>query len=459
MDLVQDRERCLERLIWAVEQLGGQVNQPQLSRIAELIIQAMSGPWRYFHTSEHIFEVGESGDAVEVLAALFHDLVYVQVDQGISINISKYIAAFVKETGNQLAVRDIDELPDDPLFQLVTDLFGMVPGQVLSPMGGQNEFLSAVIAAKSLEPFLPTSVLAEVAACIEATIPFRPRLATGMTVNDRLYERLQTANHHYQFGWPDARIVEMVKRSVRLANRDVENFASPSSAHFLDNTWNLIPETNHDLSNENSYTVRGYRSSIEKMEGFMNFLKPELVFQQFEGEPDDQTHTQRIERTRRNIEVARLYLGAKLLSIAVLEALSLRLGRNIPLSTILGELPTAGFPIYQLENYLPDIAQEFRPDTEIEQEVLNLLENGRSRDSRYDIKNSPVATFMIKSIGFPESRQLLALAKDFFKGNLSAEEFLASCDTKVMQSITNGVSQLFESRKEALGRTNELKLV
>ncbi len=34
----------------------------------------MTREWRYFHTPNHIFEVGSSQDAIEVLAALFHDL-------------------------------------------------------------------------------------------------------------------------------------------------------------------------------------------------------------------------------------------------------------------------------------------------------------------------------------------------------------------------------------------------
>src|SRR6476469_5327728 len=110
MDLNRDRERCLESLTWAIEQLQGKVDIAKLDKIAELIIQAMTGPWRYLHTPEHIFEVGDSGDAIEVLAALFHDLVYVQVDQGISVNISCYISPFVKEVGGQLVIRELSQL-------------------------------------------------------------------------------------------------------------------------------------------------------------------------------------------------------------------------------------------------------------------------------------------------------------------------------------------------------------
>jgi hypothetical protein len=455
MRLEQDQERCLERLSWAVEQLGGNVDRAQLSRTAELIIQTMTGPWRFFHTPEHIFEVGESGDAIEVLAAFFHDLVYVQVDQGVSVNISNYISAFVKEINEQLVIRDRQTLPADPMFEIVMQIFGLVAEQGLVPTAGQNEFLSALIAVKCLEHALPPATLAEIVACIEATIPFRGKCDRGMSASDRLYQRLVQTNDRYQLGWDAADITHLVKRSVRLANRDVRNFAYPAAADFLDNTWNLLPETNHDLTNANSYTVSGYRISLQKMEGFMHFLKPELVFQRFQDEPDPTTYEQLIQHTSKNLQIARLYLGSKLLSIAVIEALSYRIGRDIPLATMMGELPFLGASAAQLETYLPRVeVMPFPPETDLEWEVLGLLEKGRGQASSYDIKNSPVATFIIKSIGFEAAQQLLLAAKEFFKGTLPSEEFLALCDRQVIQVITDGVLKVFESRQTALKSVN-----
>ncbi len=480
--LAQDHERCLERLNWAIQQLGGQADPVWVTRTGELIIQTMTGPWRYFHTAEHIFEVGESGDAIEVLAALFHDLVYVQVDQGVSVNISAYISAFVKEIDGQLIIRDRTELPDDEMFHLVVRVFGFASGQALIPTAGQNEFLSALIAAKCLEHALPPAIIAQIAACIEATIPFRGKSSsTGLSASESLYERLVQVNQVFSFNWDEAELVTIVKRSVRLANRDVENFAYSASADFLNNTWNLLPETNHDLANTNSYTVNGFRDSIKKMEGFMYFLKPEIVFQRFQCEPDDETYQGLIERTGKNLDVARLYLGGKLLSIAVVEALSWRIGREIPLATMMGELPFRGLTVAQLENFLPVVdVMSHPPETELEWEVLSLLEKGRTESSSYDIKNSPVATYLIKSIGFGAARRLITLAKEFFaqadmarkradearragddnrqaqeffSGVKAAEEFLAQCGP-VIDPITNGVLQVFESRKIAMRGIN-----
>ncbi|MEG4117991.1 hypothetical protein QUA43_11010 [Microcoleus sp. N9_B4] len=452
MELLAEQKRCLDCLVSSIEQLGGRVDIPKLEQIAELIIQTMRGPWRYFHTSEHIFEVGGSVDPIEVLAALFHDLVYVQVDQGVSFNISSALCPFVKEVRSQLVIRDETELPNDAMYHLVASVFGFIPGKTLSPFGGQNEFLSAVIAAKSLEPFLPASTIAEITACIEATIPFRPVSPSGLSAIELLYQRLANANRDFNLGWSHAEIVEIVKRAVRLANRDVENFASPNSSNFLDNTWNLMPETNHELSNVNSYTVAGYRRSLQKMEGFLNFLKPELVFQQFMQEPDDETYANLIARTRKNIEVAKLYLGVKLITIAILEALSYRLGRDIPLSTMMGELRTPGFKTSVLEDYLPNRQSAYPLESQLQREVLDLLEIGRNQESRYDIKNSPVSTFIIKSIGFAETENFLKKAQEFFADPTSSEEFLSYCAPDVIETISSGVMKLFDSRKTALGK-------
>ncbi|MEG4350701.1 hypothetical protein QUA74_13235 [Microcoleus sp. LAD1_D3] len=452
MELLAEQKRCLDCLVSSIKQLGGRVDIPKLEQIAELIIQTMRGPWRYFHTSEHIFEVGGSVDPIEVLAALFHDLVYVQVDQGVSFNISSALCPFVKEVRSQLVIRDETELPDDAMYHLVASVFGFIPGKTLSPFAGQNEFLSAVIAAKSLEPFLPASTIAEITACIEATIPFRPVSPSGLSAIELLHERLVSINCDFNLGWNPGEIVGLVKRAVRLANRDVENFASGNSSNFLDNTWNLMPETNHELSQANTYTVVEYRRSLQKMEGFLKFLKPELVFQQFRQEPDDATYANRIARTRRNIEVAKLYLAIKLITIAILEALSYRLGRDIPLSTMMGELRAPGFQTSVLEDYLPNKQIAYPLESQLQREVLDLLEIGRNQESRYDIKNSPVSTFIIKSIGFAETENFLKKAQEFFAGHISSEEFLSYCAPDVIETISSGVMKLFDSRKTALGK-------
>jgi hypothetical protein len=119
---------------------------------------------------------------------------------------------------------------------------------------------------------------------------------------------------------------------------------------------------------------------------------------------------------------------------------------------MMGELPTPGFTTSALENFLPEIPVTYPLKNQLEKEVLDLLAKGRNQESRYDIKNSPVATFIIKSIGFGEIDHVLKKAKDFFAGNLNSEEFLSYCNPHVVMTIANGVKKLFDSRSIALGR-------
>ncbi|MBD2485696.1 hypothetical protein [Planktothrix sp. FACHB-1365] len=442
-------KQCLEKLIWAMQKLEIDCDETELPKIAELIVQTMTGPWRYFHTPNHIFEVGGEEDPIEVLAALFHDVVYVQVDQSVNFNLTYYIAPFIRQVGEHLLIRDAEDLPPDEGFEMVRQIFDFAPSQTLSPVSGQNEFLSGLVATKVLEPLLPLEFLVQVVACIEATIPFRPKTELGSN-SDVLYQRLKDVCKTFSLKLTDEDLIETVKRSVRLSNRDVGSFAHESAARFLDNTWNLLPETNHYLKNSSSYTINQYRTALQKMEGFMNFIKPEIIFHQFQGYPDELSYNAFVERARKNIEVGRLYLASKLFTIAFLEALSLRFGRVIPVSTLMGEMPTEGFSAVSLVDFLPPNFNSHRPKTELEQKVLTLLEEGRTQSSSYDIKNSPLATYMVKCLGFDEIIHQRNRAQEFFQDKITHEEFLAGCDDHVKKAVTDGIVQLFDSRKAAL---------
>lgn len=456
MSFEHDRQQCLEKLIWATRQLEIDVEIDQLSQISELIVQTMTGCWRSFHTPEHIFMVGGEEDPIEVLAALFHDVVYVQVDRVVNFNLSYYIAPYIREVRGQLFIRKESELPDDPTFQKVIAIFDMVPGLGLSPTNGQNEFLSALVAAKVFEPFLSPALVIQIVTIIESTIPFRSKNDNGESAIERLYRRLIRVNQDFNLQMSDAEIEATIRRSVRLSNRDVGGFAHPSSAQFLDNTWSLLPETNHHLHYSGSYTISQYRQALQKMEGFMWFLKPELIFHQFQGEPDDATFQKLLSGARNNLEVSRLYLGSKLVAIAILEALSLRFGQDVPLTTMMGELPSANVSSANLVDFIPNIPNAYPLSSPLEEEVFDLLEKGRYKGADYDLNNSPMATYMVKLLGFHEIERLRKCARELFDGTISGEDFLTQCHPQVIQVVTDSVLKLFDSRKASLAGTENL---
>lgn len=102
----------------------------------------------------------------------------------------------------------------------------------------------------------------------------------------------------------------------------------------------------------------------------MHFLSPEIVFRRYRNEPDEKSYYKLLAQTKQNLEVSRLYLGTKLTSIAILEALSFRIGRDISLSTMMGELPQEDMTVVGLEQFLPEISEPYQPSTPIEAEVL-----------------------------------------------------------------------------------------
>ncbi len=452
MDSTEAYQKCLERLIWATQNLNIEVQESQLVEVAELIVQPMTGPWRFFHTPQHIFDVGGNDDPIEIIASLFHDLVYVQVDHSINLNVSYYIVPFTKEFKGQLVIREQHQLPKDFLFDMVASIFDFIPGQLLNPFLGQNEFLSALVAVKALSSFFAHQYLFQIAACIEATIPFRPKSINGLSVSDRLYKRLQITNQTFNLDLSDQELQETVKKGVRIANRDVSSFANPSPAYFLANTWNLLPETNHNLTVCNTYTVLDYRLAIQKMEGFMSILTPELIFRKYQNEPNEERYQAFLDGAKKNLEIAQLYLGTKLVTISLIEALSFTLGLDIPLATMMGEMPTRGFSFIRLENFLPTISKPHISRNNLEENVLFLLEKGRAKGGNHDLQNSPLAAFLANSLGFEEISRLIHLAKKFIQGSYSADEFIANFSPEIIANIIDGILELFDSRKSSIKR-------
>lgn len=450
MNQISDLERCKNLLFWSIEKLNGNLsteNKESLEEIAHLIVDSMTGTWRYFHTTEHIFEVGGTEDPIEILAAFFHDMIYLQVDYGININLSGFIYPYIYEKQGSLYIRE--KTPQSELFEITLMIFGFTKGQKLFPFSGQNEFLSALVAIQALFPYLKLSQLAQIVACIEATIPFR-KVENGISCYDVLRERLIRLNEIYQFSWTLDDIDQILFRSIRVATRDIENFGSPDPVRFLDNTWNLMPETNHDLRTPTSYSISGYRTSMMKMLNFLKSIVPEQIFHQYKSVPSDEELQNYFKNTRRNLRITELYLKSKILTIGILEALSYRIGRNTPLSTLIGEIPKQGMVIPTLDHFLPTLEKPYIPKDSIEEVVLDILTYGRNKETAYDLKNSPITAFLIRAIGFQNMEKSYEDLLEFYNQKISAEDFLKKCDPFLISVIIDGAIKIFELRIQYL---------
>jgi hypothetical protein len=79
------------------------------------------------------------------------------------------------------------------------------------------------------------------------------------------------------------------------------------------------------------------------------------------------------------------------------------------------------------------------------------LSKGRTQESAYDLKNSPIATFIVKGIGFGSLSDILASAKSFLNGEIGSEEFLRhealkTDDIDVVSVLTQAEIELSSQR-------------
>mmetsp|Transcript_63286 Transcript_63286/g.187092 ORF Transcript_63286/g.187092 Transcript_63286/m.187092 type:complete len:395 (-) Transcript_63286:253-1437(-) len=335
-------------------------------------------------------------------------------------------------------------------MSLIMSVFGFEGGQELNPFLGLNEFLSAALACRCLAGTVDLGHIAEIAACIEMTIPFR-KPKDGKDCAQLLFERMQSTRDSFDLDLPDDRLVVATQRAVAMANRDVGNFSTEDPAHFLSNTWILLPESNITLRHTLVFRISNFTLALKKMEGFFSFLDPSVVYVSFRGSPSDETLNDLTERARQNLGVALKYMRCKLLGISVLAALAELTGGDAPVAMFLGDLPEPGYVSPSIEDFIlpppfdetsvvmaakeqggeqngPDSSVGRRKDTSkngkgndkegkdsgrekcpqskattevgsIDKTVYNLLRCGREAESSFDLKHSPLAAYLYGLMG------------------------------------------------------------
>jgi hypothetical protein len=440
-------QRLIDLINGALKELHVEASLDEIEDLAVSVHRALTLKSRYFHTPEHIFCMAECADAVQALAALFHDIVYYQVDSGFTPDVQAVISPYiqVKEDGiYTIETRD----PADVPFCMTLELFGFQAGQQLPLYGGLNEFLSALLMTLRLYRLVPKVVLAKAAVCVEATIPFRARNEQGVESFALLEDRLRQVNERYQLGMGEKEMEQAIQSAVVFANRDVESFSDRDPAHFLDGTWKLIPETNAALRSSGIYSIREYRQALHKMEGFFHYLDPDTVFHSYKGIPPQVEYQEMVNLARYNIFTAREYLGVKLLAIAVLEALAEISGGDAPVSLFMGDIEHNAPATRRIEDYLPEVNRLNAPP---QQSVVQaLLECGRASELDFDMKNSPLALFLYSHLGTQGCLLWLEKAKEMFRGEVSALKFLDTLEASVVAGVAQACAEMVVTRREAL---------
>lgn len=443
----------------------------KIESMSNFIYDSMSNAARNYHFVQHVFDLMEGNvcrtrdgeqvlDDIAVLAVLFHDCVYSQVDGGLSASQrEKLRGVLVQDESDGSLLRIAPSLDDDPLSRMVLSIFGFQRDQILSPSEGQNEFLSATIAVRELEPLLSTEQLVAIAVAIEATCPFRPPI-DGKSAMELLFERLCKAVGDFDLKLSEDDCVRAVQRAAILANEDVGNFGSTDHAWFLDNTWSLLPESNEALRDQDLYTVNHFLVAVYKLHGFFGFLQPELIFQEFRGVPSTTDTLTR--HAARNLHVGGKYVSAKLLMISVIAAFAeLTGGADVPISLFIGDLPSrkrrAGSLRMESPPQLPPLDASCAcpgclcsHESECCPDVYELLVNGRTRETSFDVRQSPISAYFYSCIGDDGLKRVLSSFQVYPMTRETATKLLAALPRAAVNYVGESMAHLAVSRKQEI---------
>merc|ERR1712084_76877 len=145
-----------------------------------------------------------------------------------------------------------------------------------------------------------------------------------------------------------------------------------------------------------------YAFALKKMAGFFGYLDPNTIYMSFRDDNDKKKialHRERTRRAKSNIEVAKKYMNCKLISIGVIAAISELSGGDAPIALFLGDLPEANFTSISIEDFMEVPDKPISHQISVDKCVFEILRNGRESESKFDIKNSPLAAYLYALIG------------------------------------------------------------
>jgi len=376
------------------------------------IYECMTTSGRKYHAIPHVFDVLDpnSNDDLLDIATLFHDVVYYTIDGGLSEKQHELLDGLIESQTATSLVLNRKALQQNILLGIITDLFGYEADIPISPMQGSNEFLSAVCAAVLLKEVLNVEQIVQIAACIEATIPFRPTTEEEGGPMDRLHRRLKAVNTKYSLFLSKEECNQAIRRATILAYWDLKNFSFLRPAAFLDNTWALLPETNPTLRG-NSYTFSEYQHAMLKMHRFFGFLQAPQVFVKFQNTPANYSELER--GTARNLSVGKAYIGCKLVASSLLVALAdmtSGVGGDSPSNLLVNLNKHKDWtPSQSSSRSSPSTTKQSdngQQQQHYDEIVYQTLFDGRSKETWFDIPQSYLAAYLYKTLGATRTADL-----------------------------------------------------
>jgi hypothetical protein len=183
---------------------------------------------------------------------------------------------------------------------------------------------------------------------------------------------------------------------------------------------------------------------------FLLTLDTETIFHRYRGVPTEDVYRKMLSAATENVHIARQYLGVKLLTVGLLEALAEATGGDAPVSLFMGDFQRQVGESEYLEFFLPDVPVSTDVDTT--SQIYRLLEDGRSDRLYFDIKNSLISLYLYRVLGQQGVQQNLEVALEMFADRITPEQFLAKADANVVSDLARACAAIVVTRSEKLNR-------
>lgn len=433
----------------AVIELGGSISEVDLERVSIFLVRAMGSELRNYHRPEHPLDVSKFQPPIARIGGLFHDLVYVQVDPHWKVFLGDLLTPMIPAENFTLNVKDCLSQTNEMWLKACVTVFGFEQEEKLQPLSGLNEFLSAIVMTKIMEPYLSAKNLIKVISCIEATIPFRRVDASGNSPSKRLKARLLKASNEFNLALTEEDINQAAVDCRNIVENDLSGFRSERLGFFLSDSWNVLSE-NHATLRNTFFLVSDYRKAVFGLIGFFLMLDPENMFWNDVTPLSDKSHLY-AERARYNLKNGAEYMKAFFLSVSLIEAIAQETGGDAPYELFVGAKKSSR------EHTPPEIGQ-FLPIEESpkfksaeEEDVYRVLKNGRIVRAKFDRKECPLGAFLYHHLQQANLFEVFfQYAVSFHKNEMKGREFVQKFPPELAQLVLVAISKLAPNRSQKI---------
>jgi hypothetical protein len=393
---------CLiDDLQWALTNLDAPVDMHHLEEMAIFIHESLSTDSQSYDHVGQVFEVSAGSSPIQLLAAFFRDTVNHFVDGQLSPRQERLL----QNVFLPYSFKVNPAILEDDMMRMVASVFGYKANEDLEELifrwrHGMDVFLSAIVAVNFLREKLTRKQLAELLACMEATIPFRRSDESGELPVEKLYHRLAQVNEEHALGFSEAELELSCQQAADLHNRYLGNFATTStdSHKYLDHLWSILPERYTTLRRHTLYSLDDFYFAVLDMRKFTASYEKIITYATFRGVPPESKIQEFNTLFLRNHHLGLEYLKIRALGLGTIVAFAtLTGGAHVPKSLFFGDTqPNRNAQMSCLADGLPElesIASDCNP------QVYHILSKGRGADTTFDHRNAPVAAFVYGTLG------------------------------------------------------------